>query len=176
MGKIKMKGFTLIELLVVVLIIGIFAAVALPQYQKAVEKSRVANRYPLLKSLITAEEAYFAANGTYTCDFSQLDINVNFGETFVDGYFSGQRKDGLTLGCLSVGSWYAIRYGDYDKGKYPVYIQYSLNASGTTAHAGWYCVERPLTSAVPCQKLLGLPASSQVIANWFGRWYKMDVQ
>ncbi len=58
-------GFTLIELLVVVLIIGILAAIAVPQYFKVVEKGKAAEALTTLDSIRGANERYLANNGSY---------------------------------------------------------------------------------------------------------------
>jgi len=68
------NGFTLIELLVVVLIIGILSAVALPQYQKAVAKSRYIQLMTAGDAIWRAEEIFYLANGHYTNNLEDLDI------------------------------------------------------------------------------------------------------
>ncbi|MBR2081917.1 MAG: type II secretion system protein [Elusimicrobiaceae bacterium] len=69
------QAFTLIELLVVVLIIGILAAVALPQYKLAIEKTRVVEQIQWLKALVRAQEIYRLANGRFSLDLAQLELD-----------------------------------------------------------------------------------------------------
>ncbi len=113
-------GFTLIELLVVVLIIGILAAVALPQYQKAVEKSRAAEAWTVLNALMNAEKIKNMEEGTSTSTYPVQELALSFvdkngntvtgtswnGKDFnygIGGYISSaERNGGDTLYTLSV--------------------------------------------------------------------------
>ena len=71
----RLGGFTLIELLVVVLIIGILAAMAMPQYFKAVERSRMAEAVTLMNSITQAQRRKFMQTNRYADSFEGLDVS-----------------------------------------------------------------------------------------------------
>ncbi len=75
-SRCSIKGFTLIELLVVVLIIGILSAIAVPQYQKAVLKSRFSSLMPTTQAIRDGNEMYYMTNGRYADAVGKLDVTA----------------------------------------------------------------------------------------------------
>jgi type IV pilus assembly protein PilA len=73
LNKMKdQKGFTLIELMIVIAIIGILAAIAIPQFSAYRKRSYNAAAQADLRNAATAQEAYFVDNETYTSDYTKL--------------------------------------------------------------------------------------------------------
>lgn len=166
------------ELLVAVLIIGILAGVAVPQYQKAVWKSRTVQLFTLARSLGTAQEAYYMANGSYPTKFSEVDLD-----------FEALSASGSDPCSLTVSSSDARRFGKnfelvlnnvsgafmlssvvFTSGKYACggFVFVNDKVRYTAAENKLYCWEASFKIREPgsfCEKLFGGVYDS-MISTW----------
>lgn len=118
------SGFTLIEVLTVTVIIGVLAAIAIPQYYRVKNKAYVASMQSDLRNLVTAQEMYFAEHGRYSGQVTEL---ANFRPT-----------TGVTIDVTNAGlqGWYAVASHTASTSSCAIYVGNATAPSDAAASGG----------------------------------------
>ena len=145
-SSISKNGVTLIELLVVVLIIGILAAIALPQYQKAVLRSRVAEVKVTLKSLVEAGDLWLLRTGQTGMFPINDELDIQWPES---PYWDFDWDDADNTGLSACATPKQDGLGD-------LLVCYTSNRMVTSDLAGkWWCAALDEQGHKTCQRLGG---------------------
>ena len=158
------SGFTLIELLVVVLIIAVLAAVALPQYQKAVGKSRMAEVRTVVPTLLQAVRLYYLEMGHIPWNDTELSIDrpqSNYWEYFLDECLTINEKVGCHIEVYGKNFLSGITISFTEREYY--------EADGEDLAASWNCCDQSNKSdcsGTRCRNLLGFTTYDEDRGTW----------
>lgn len=153
------NGFTLIELLVVVLVIGVLAAVAVPQYQVAVYKSRAAELLINVRATHSAAKVYYMANGLWPTDWTTLEVDLPY-EYLRDDGGANARTNGWLF--MKNGNNYMLDVDGYVGGRLAdgrIHISASFEPYTTGMFAGTFfcrCKINDKAANQACQSLGGV--------------------
>jgi prepilin-type N-terminal cleavage/methylation domain-containing protein len=160
---INNSAFTLIEMLVVVLIIGILAAIALPQYMKTIRLSRASEALTMLNAIIKGQEEYFLIYGEYTNNIEDLSITIPPAK--LDGNMSDEdKKSNYSYRC-----WENRTCGAFiSNNDYPDFEFVGLNPS-FYAHGKKWCIvssAKTIKAKAICE-IMGTFSNSDVNGDYY---------
>lgn len=182
----RKNAFTLIELLVVVLILGILTAIALPQYQKAIERTRNARLLATLDTFVKAQKMYYLEHGTYATTFDQLDVPAPTGTCWagptdwhytdckrnadfmirITKYFNDTVAIGMAINACKNGSCEPARGYEYMFTNFCFYGHCTQPNGSLLLTPGLYCKGYSRSSPNPCDPSLW-------ITDHAGSWHSI---
>jgi len=122
------RGFTLLELVIVIIVIGILAGLAMPQYFRVVEKGRVAEGLQILGLLRAAQLRYYAEKAVYTATVTDLDFEYTTPKYFTIAAVAGPTN-------LATATRNGINNPGYGSYALTIAVDGTITCSGGTAGA-----------------------------------------